>query len=117
MKLSVFILGCLAAAPVFACDYPNSKPEIPDGKTSTSDQMVQAQAAVKDYVSKMQAYIDCVDQTQPPAAGTLSEEEQKAQEKVQIEKHNAAVDEMQALADRYNAEVRAFKEVQQDSKH
>jgi hypothetical protein len=112
MSRGAFFCCCLlASAPAFACDYPTQLPEIPDGKTATNDQMITAQNAVKDYVAKMNAYLSCLDDEVNALGDTVTD----AQKKVQVEKHNAAVDAMQGLADKYNAEVRAYKEAQQDS--
>jgi KaiC/GvpD/RAD55 family RecA-like ATPase len=106
-------LCCVFAVPAYACDYPPGKPEIPEGKTATSDQMMTAQGAVKDYVSKMEAYVACVDQEVESLGDTVTE----AQRNIQVQKHNAAVDEMTAVADQFNAEVRAYKQAQEDKKY
>src|SRR6185436_5884561 len=107
MRQRVFaLICCVAGARALACDYPPTAPAIPDGKTATSEQMVDAQTSVKDYVSKMEAYIACLDQEVAKAG---EEPPSEAQQHIHVEKHNAAVDEMQNVADKYNAEVRAFK--------
>jgi hypothetical protein len=111
--MSARVLFCcclLASAPVLACDYPAQLPEVPDGKGASSEQMVDTQNAVKDYVAKMNDYLACLDQDMAALGETMTD----AQKKIHVEKHNAAVDAMQALADKYNAEVRAYKEAQQD---
>lgn len=109
-------LACIAlvtCAPALACDYPPAAPKIPDGKTATSDQMMETQKLVQDYVTKMQSYIDCIDNS----VNDLPEPLTKEQEHIHVEKHNAAVDEMQGVADHFNAEVRAYKQAQDDAKH
>jgi hypothetical protein len=106
-------LACILSAQALACDYPAATPKIPDGKTATNEEMMATQQAIKDYVTKMEAYIACIDDSlknlpEPPTA---------EQQHMQVEKHNAAVDEMQGVADHFNAEVRAFKAAQDDAKH
>ena len=113
MHLRLFVcIACLASASALACDYPPTAPKIPDGKTATSDQMMATQQAIKDYVTKMEAYIACIDDS----VKDLPEPLTKEQEHIHVEKHNAAVDEMQGVADNFNAEVRAYKSAQ-DAKH
>ena len=85
----------LASASALACDYPPRRPKIPDGKTATSEQMTATQQAIKDYVTKMEAYIACIDES----VKNLPEPLTKEQEHIHVEKHNAAVDEMQGVAD------------------
>jgi len=114
MRVRAFLwLCCVVPLPALACDYPPAKPEIPDGKTATNEQMMTAQGAVKDYVAKMEAYVACVDQEVESLGDTVTE----AQRNVQVQKHNAAVDEMTAVADQFNAEVRAFRDAEEDKKH
>jgi len=113
-RRALALICWLAGAPALACDYPPAAPQIPDGKTATSEQMVDAQKAVKDYVSKMEAYIACLD---TEAAGTGDQPVTEAQQHIHVEKHNAAVDEMQNVADKYNAEVRAYKSAQDEAKY
>ena len=106
-------LCCVVGVPVFACDYPTGKPEIPEGKTATNEQMMTSQKDVQEYVAKMEVYVACLDQTVDALGDTITD----AQRNFHAQKHNAAVDEMQALADQYNAEVRAFKQAQDDKKY
>jgi hypothetical protein len=76
--------------------------------------MVDAQKTVKEYVTKMEAYIACLDEeSKKPREEPLTDAEQK----IHVQRHNAAVDAMQALADQYNAEVRAYKTAQDEAKY
>ena len=106
---------CVAQASSAGCTYPKAPGQVPDGTRATKEEMLEGQKAVKQFTVDMDEYLKCVDEERPPAAaGTkLSPEEQKAQdarERVKVQKHNAAVADEQALADRFNAQIRAYKE-------
>jgi len=114
MRLRLFVcVAWMASTSAFACDYPPAAPKIPDGKTATSEEMTATQQAVKDYVTKMEAYIACIDESVQNLPEPLTQE----QEHIHIEKHNAAVDEEQGVVDHFNAEVRAYKQAQDDAKY
>lgn len=102
------LLLCCSSAFALACDYPATAPEVPDGKTATKEQMMTGQQGVKDYVGKMEAYLACLNES----LTALGEAATEADKTVHAEKHNAAVDAMQVVADKFNVEVRAFKEAQ-----
>ena len=110
-------LGTVGAVPASeaACTYPKAPSSIPDGKTASLDEMKAAQAVVKQFVTDMEAYIKCIDEDNPPAAAgaPLTEEAKKAQdarERVRTQKHNAAVADEEAVADRFNAQRKAYNE-------
>jgi hypothetical protein len=118
-RLAAYLLaaGALVAAQASfaACTYPKAPTQLPDGTTATLAEMVDGQKAVKQFTVDMDVYLKCVDDENPPApAGTkLSDEEKKAQdtrEKMKVQKHNAGVADEEALAARFNAQIKAFKE-------
>jgi hypothetical protein len=86
------------------CKYP-SRPDIPNGRNATEDEMVGAQKLLKEYLASGDGYLACLDQVSE-GWGEKATEEQKA---VIIIFHNRMVDEMQATADLFNQSVRAFK--------
>jgi hypothetical protein len=110
-------VGALLAAEASsaACAYPKAPTSIPDGATASLAEMVEGQKAVKQFNADMEVYLKCVDDENPPApAGTkLTDEQKKAQdaaERMRVQKHNAGVDDAQAMADRFNAQIKAYKE-------
>ena len=116
MKLGTKLLtaaAILAMAPAaLACDYPR-KPDIPNGSTASKDEMLDGQRSVKDYIAKMEAYLECIAKEEEEIVanlGELSEEEKVNREAALSKKHNAAVDEMNLLAARFNEEVRSYKD-------
>lgn len=86
------------------CKYP-TRPEIPNGRNATEDEMMGAQKWLKDYLASGDGYLACLDQISQ-GWGKTATEEQKA---VIVIFHNRMVDEMQATADLFNQSVRAFK--------
>ncbi|MEM7500739.1 MAG: hypothetical protein AAF417_01795 [Pseudomonadota bacterium] len=101
----------LLAPPVFACDYPG-KIDIPNGATATRDEMLQGQRDVKQYVTDMEAYLDCIvaeEKTARADMDDLEAEDEQQREDMLNKKYNAAVDEMETVAANFNTEVQAFR--------
>ena len=86
------------------CKYP-TRPDIPNGRDATEEEMIGAQKVLKDYLAGGDGYLACLDQVSQ-GWGETATEEQKA---VIVIFHNRMVDEMQSTADLFNQSVRAFK--------
>jgi hypothetical protein len=103
----------LAAAPAgLACDYPQ-RAEVPDGATATKDEMLAGQAAVKDYMTAMETYLACIEKAEKDTVASMpdiTDEERASRDAALTKKYNAAVQEMELVAARFNEEVRAYKE-------
>ena len=102
------------AGPVYAdCSYPPPPAKLPDGNTATMEEMVEAKKAVTQYNKDINAYVACIKlehETAVTNAGDKITPEQKAEmEKMEVQKNNAAVDQLQSVADRFNEQVRAYK--------
>lgn len=98
--------------PAFACEYPESA-EIPNGSTATREEMLAGQQAVKDYIAAMEEYIVCIEEEEQATLETLpelSDEDHVSRERALTMKHNAAVEEMELVAARFNEEVRIYRE-------
>ena len=107
---SVVAFLCLSI-PAFACDYPESA-EIPNGTTATRDEMLAGQQAVKDYIAAMEEYLACIEEEEQATLDTLldiTDEERVNRERALTMKHNAAVEEMELVAARFNEEVRVYR--------
>ena len=95
------------------CVYPKAPTSIPDGKTATEEQMISGMKAVKDYNAQVTAYLSCLDmqmQTDITAAGTEAAPETIAQIKaINAKRHNAAVEELESHAARFNEQVKTYK--------
>jgi hypothetical protein len=109
----VLALGAAAAAQA-DCTYPRAPDKIPDGATASKDEMVAAKNDVSRYNNEMNAYLDCIKleiQAIPKDAKMSKDDKAKAdaQEKVLDQKNNAAVDELQSVATRFNEQLRIWK--------
>jgi hypothetical protein len=82
------VLCMVAAAPAWSCERPPAPTDIPDGKTAGKEEMLAAKRAVDAYKTGMEEYLAC----------------EKSSSKI-----NAAEAELLKVADRFNAQVRAFK--------
>lgn len=112
-------LAALAAGSAHAaCSYPKAPDNIPDGNTATLEQMVAAQKAVKQFDQEIGAYTACLKLESDTALAQVEQsqddpkkkdEQKKELERVQIQKHNAAVEEDEALAQRFNEQIKVFK--------
>lgn len=113
---AIYLLA-LAAAVRFvpaqaACTYPTEPSDIPDGKTATLEQMVAAQKSVKEFDQAIVAYTSCLKLEHEAALAKspdLSDDKKKAMEKKLAQKHDAAITADEALAARFNEQVKAYK--------
>ena len=103
----------LAPAAYADCSYPPAPTQIPDGNTATLAQMLAAQKVVAAYNEQMNAYLSCIqlerDSRVAQAGAQLTKQQKQELEAIEIQKHNAAVDQLQAVANRFNAQVKVFK--------
>jgi hypothetical protein len=90
-----------------ACPYPESV-SVPDGSKATTEEMVTGQTNIKQYMSEMEAYLDCLDREE----AELGREPTAEELQLHNQRHNAAVDEMERVAADFNDQVRAYKKQQ-----
>jgi hypothetical protein len=95
------------------CPYPTPPDKLPDGATASLEDMLAAQKAVKAYQKSIDEYVACIDKALDESiakGGDKLKPEQKADmQKVEAQKHNAAIDQEQTVADRFNEQVKVFK--------
>ena len=107
------LAALLATAAQAECNYPKSPANLPDGNSATQDQMVEGMKAVKEYNGAVTAYLACLEQemnARIEAAGPDAPAEQIEQIKaIHNKRHNAAVDELEQTAARFNEQVKTFK--------
>jgi hypothetical protein len=87
------------------CVFPE-QPEVPSGATASEQEMADAGQAVRAYVAETQGALECLETVE---AG-LGEEITSDQQAEMVSTYNQGVDGMSAVAESYNAAVRAFKE-------
>ena len=119
--LSVSVALCAGGAAYADCSYPPQPDHLPDGRTATMPDMVAAQKTVKEYDAAINAYLACIKLEHDDTASKMPQakpgekptaEQKKAIEdldRVEVQKHNAAIDADHAVADRFNEQVRVFK--------
>ena len=114
--LAITALAALAG-PVYAdCSYPPPPSKLPDGNTATMQEMLEAKKAVTQYNKDINAYVACIKLEHEAAVTKIGDKptpEQKADmermEQLEVQKNNAAVDQLQSIADRFNEQVRIYK--------
>lgn len=107
-RISQLIVAVCATAltPIAyaACTYPEAV-VVPDGATSTTEEMVDGQTRIKQYMAEMEAYLDCLDREETD----LGREPTVDELALHNQRHNSAVDAMEAVAADFNEQVRAYK--------
>jgi hypothetical protein len=110
---ALLLVGALAGAQAYAaCDYPVAPGKFPDGTQASKEEMLAAKNSVVKYNTDMTTYLDCIKSEFDAkiAAQTDATADQKAEmERVQNQKHNAAVEEVTAVTERFNEQLRAYK--------
>ena len=86
--VSVAILCAMGSTPILACERPSAPSSIPDGATASKEDMLAAKRAVDAFKTGMEEYLAC--------------EKSGA-------KKDAGAAELIKVADRFNAQVKAFK--------
>ena len=102
----------LSAPLALACDYPQ-RVGVPNGTTATKEQMIEGQRGIKDYLASMEEYLACIEAAeQETVAGLNATDEATKQQRIEMfnKKYNAAVEEMNLVAEEFNVQVRAYKQ-------
>jgi hypothetical protein len=118
--MAIAATAVLSAGTAYAdCSYPTPPDHLPDGNTATLQEMVEAQKAVKEYDKAINAYVACIQLERNDSVGKLAKpgekptpDQKKAMddiERVEVQKHNAAIDQLQSVADRFNEQVKVYK--------
>jgi hypothetical protein len=113
---ALFAISALAAlaGPVYAdCSYPPPPAKIPDGNTASMQEMLDGKNAVTQYNKDINAYVACIKLEHETAVTTagdkLTPQQKTDMEKIEVQKNNAAVDQLQSVADRFNEQIRIYK--------
>ena len=110
---SLITVVLLLSVPLaLACDYPQ-RVGVPNGTTATKEEMIEGQRGVKDYIASMEEYLACIEAAeQETVAGFVESDEATKQQRIEMfnKKYNAAVEEMNLVAEEFNVQVRAYKQ-------
>lgn len=114
IKATLALAGLLLMGVASAeCIYPRAPASLPDGATATEEEMVSGMKTVKEYNTEVTAYLSCLEMemnTRIEAAGSDAPADQIAQIKaIHTKRHNAAVEELEAHAARFNEQVKTYK--------
>jgi hypothetical protein len=113
LLLPGLLLGLLTAAANAECTYPRAPEALPDGRTANQEQMMEGMKAVKEYNAAVTAYLSCLESemnARIEAAGADAPADQIEQIKaIHTKRHNAAVEELEAHAARFNEQVKVYK--------
>lgn len=111
------MLACGFSASSFAqdkleftgkCVLP-TKPVIVNGNTATEAEMIDSQKKMKEYLALGNEFLTCLDgESSQITAATPKEQADEFKARIDAS-HNAVVDDMNAIADLFNAALRAFK--------
>lgn len=85
------LLGTMWATASLACDNPNEPNGFPDPAKASEPEMVTAQQGVKSYLTGMEARLKCLEAAKD------------------TDKYNDSVAQMQKVAGKFNAVVRAYR--------
>ena len=110
-RLAVSVAVLFLAQGALACDYPERLADIPDGDTATRDEMVEGKKAVQAYLGNMESYLSCIEAEEAQAMialGNVDDEIKKQRTAMFNKKYNAAVEEMNLVAEEFNIQLRAF---------
>lgn len=113
IKLALIGLALGSAASTAGdCTAPGW-PTLPDGATSTMEQMLAGQKAVKEYQAANSEYRACLDPkvsaAEVAAAGESPSEEAQANLKKLNDDYNSSVSKEEELAVKFNAALRDYK--------
>jgi hypothetical protein len=111
-RTAIFVTMIFAAQGALACDYPQ-RIDVPNGATATKDDMIAGQRGVKTYMASMEEYLACIEAEEAQAVlglGDVDEDTKRQREEMFNKKYNAAVEEMNLVAEEFNMQVRAYKD-------
>jgi hypothetical protein len=119
--LLAFAATVLATGAAYAdCPYPAPPDKLPDGATAAMQDMLAGQKAVAEYNKSIGDYTACIDKELDAAVAKggdkLKPEQRADMQRIANQKHNAAIDQLQSVADRFNEQVKVFKAKSADAK-
>jgi hypothetical protein len=118
--LASLMTSLLATAANADCSYPKAPSGLPDGSTATQEEMVGGMKTIKEYNTQVTEYLSCLDSemnTRIEAAGPDAPADHVEQIKaIHTKRHNAAVEELESNAARFNEQVKVYKARDKDKK-
>lgn len=100
LALCVVLAHFGAGAASAACNAPRAPNRVPDGATATEAEMVAAMTTLRRYDGDVNAYLKCLE---------FEMKRDRISDFERARLHNAAIGELQAIANRFNGEVRVYR--------
>jgi hypothetical protein len=101
-----------ASSALQACPV-STAPAVPDGATASAEQMAAAHSAFQAYDAATNSYAKCVDSAiariTKQFAGVASGSDLQSLNTLGVRAHNTAIEQEQALADKFNEQIRLYK--------
>lgn len=104
LRLTVALIALAGGSAAIACEYPPLV-TIPEGREATLEEMLEAQTAVRNYVTAMEAYLACVDEEMTVAG----EDAPVTFKNIMFSRHNVAVAEMEFVANHFNEQIQLYR--------
>ena len=111
-RILVVVFIVLVCPGAYACSFPDPVP-IPDGATATEREMIAADFSIKRYMSRMQAYAECVKRETRELRSRSSRRDiagAKSREERAIDLLNEAAAAMENVAELFNEAIAVYKE-------
>ena len=121
IQLTLVFAFDLADHAQATCSYPQSPATPPDGNTASREEMIAAKHDFDRYNGEMNIYLDCLNlemDASPKDVSKMTPDEKKKadqEQKILVQKHNAAVDELTAVVGHFNEQLKLFKAKQPKS--
>ena len=101
----IFLATLGSAMSALACDYP-AEVNIPPGDEATMDEMLAAQAGVREFMAAMDEYLTCMDAEIEALEEDASEEDRT----MMVDQYNTGVTQMEEVAAEFNEARQQFQE-------
>lgn len=109
----------LGSALTWAQCERSEAPAIPDGSKASEQEMIEGQQNLKQYMAATETFLGCIDQeeqarieVEAKASEPVSEEAKVENSAKHMSTYNEAVQEMEAKAAEFNAQLKAYRESQ-----
>jgi len=106
---AVFLSLGLSATSVYAECLLGDEPTIPDGATSSYDDMIAAKGEVDAYMAVSNDFLSCLESENEAAIDGMDKDAAAEMTAAMAEKHNAAVEMQEKVAGAFNQAIRDYK--------
>ncbi len=100
LALALFAGSLARPARADDCVLPPPPSRVPDGSTASEQEMVTAMQTLKQYDGDVSVYLKCLE---------FEAKQNRIADAIRDLKHDAAVSQLQEVADKFNQQVRVFK--------